>query len=120
MHRDEFPEDTYLGMNRFTAMWHENLLLQEWTPAVPDVEAKLRTGARVADVGCGSGRALIKLAAAFNASSFTGFDVFGPQIGAARANAAGAGLAEIVRFEQADAFGRIGVGDGGCGAVRGC
>jgi hypothetical protein len=42
-----------------------NLLLQQWIPAMPAVQSKLQRGARVADVGCGRGRALIKLAQAF-------------------------------------------------------
>ena len=53
------------GLERFTSMWFENLLTQQWLPAMPDVQAKIERGAQVADVGCGRGRALIKLAQAF-------------------------------------------------------
>jgi 2-polyprenyl-3-methyl-5-hydroxy-6-metoxy-1,4-benzoquinol methylase len=102
VHQHEFPDDTYVGMDRFTAMWHENLLLQEWIPAVPGLEAKLRAGARLADVGCGQGRALIKLAGAFPASTFHGFDVFGPNVERSRENARSAGLDSVLRFEQVD------------------
>jgi tRNA G46 methylase TrmB len=59
-----------------TASWFENLLLQEWIPAVPDVKIKLEKGAIVADAGCGRGRAIIKLAQAFSASRFVGYDIF--------------------------------------------
>jgi 2-polyprenyl-3-methyl-5-hydroxy-6-metoxy-1,4-benzoquinol methylase len=90
-------------MDRFTAMWHENLLLQEWIPAVPDVEAKLQRGARVADVGCGQGRALIKLVERFPRSTFVGYDVFAPNVERAWANARAAGVADRVSFEVADA-----------------
>jgi SAM-dependent methyltransferase len=105
--QDAFPDDTYVGMDRFTAMWHENLLLQEWIPAVPGLQARLERGARVADVGCGQGRALIKLAQAFPKSTYTGFDVFGPNVERARDNARAAGLDHILRFEQVDASGGL-------------
>jgi SAM-dependent methyltransferase len=98
-----YPEDVYVGMDRFTAMWHENLLLQQWIPAIPDVQTKLERGVRVADVGCGQGRALIKLVERFPRSSFVGYDVFAPNIDRAWANARAAGVADRVRFEVADA-----------------
>ena len=40
---------------------------------VPDVKTKLEKGALVADVGCGRGRAIIKLAQAFPNSKFVGY-----------------------------------------------
>ncbi|HXS95872.1 MAG TPA: class I SAM-dependent methyltransferase [Candidatus Limnocylindrales bacterium] len=91
------------GLERFTAGWFENLLLQQWIPAMPDVEVKLRRGATVADIGCGRGRALIKLAQAFPASTYVGFDVFAPAIEQARERAAEAGVADRVQFRQMDA-----------------
>ncbi|MGQ0520537.1 MAG: class I SAM-dependent methyltransferase [Actinomycetota bacterium] len=101
--QDSFPEDVYIGMDRFTAMWHENLLLQQWLPACPDAHAKLEAGARVADVGCGQGRALIRLVQAYPGSEFVGYDVFAPNVERARANADAAGVAGRVRFELRDA-----------------
>ena len=75
-----YTDDFWDGLERFTAGWFENLLLQQWIPAMPDVQAKLERGARVADVGCGRGRALIKLAQAFTESRYIGFDIFPPTI----------------------------------------
>jgi len=97
-----FPESTYHGMDRFTAGWFENLLLQQWIPAVPDVQAKLARGIEVADVGCGRGRALIKLAQAFPASRYVGYDIYAPNVERANANAREAGLADRVSYKQAD------------------
>src|SRR5262249_7448464 len=57
----DYPDATYHGMDRFTAGWFENLLVQEWLPAVPAVKAALYRGIDVADVGCGRGRALIQI-----------------------------------------------------------
>ena len=39
---------------------------------MPDVKAKLEQGALVADVGCGRGRALIKMAQVFPKSRYVG------------------------------------------------
>jgi 2-polyprenyl-3-methyl-5-hydroxy-6-metoxy-1,4-benzoquinol methylase len=91
------------GLERFTAGWFENLLLQRWIPGMPDVETKLKKGAQVADIGCGRGRALIKLAQAFPASRFVGYDVFPPTIELASARAQAAGVADRVTFHQLDA-----------------
>jgi SAM-dependent methyltransferase len=90
------------GLERFTRTWFENLLLQQWIPAMPDVRAHLERGADVADVGCGRGRALIKLAQAFPKSRYVGFDNFGPTVERASANAREAGVADRVRFEERD------------------
>jgi 2-polyprenyl-3-methyl-5-hydroxy-6-metoxy-1,4-benzoquinol methylase len=91
------------GMERFSMGWFENLLTQQWIPAMPDVQAKLEMGALVADVGCGHGRALIKMAQAFPKSRYVGYDVFGPSVDRATANARAAGVADRVKFHQLDA-----------------
>jgi len=91
------------GMERFTMGWFENLLKQQWIPAMPDVRAKLQEGALVADVGCGRGRALIKMAQAFSNSRYVGYDVFQPSVDRATANAKAAGVADRVSFRQLDA-----------------
>lgn len=97
-----YPPQFWEGMSRFTAGWFENLLLQEWIPAMPDVERRLRNGASVADVGCGRGRAVIKLATAFPQSGFVGFDAFAPAVQAASEEARREGAGDRVRFEQRD------------------
>lgn len=91
------------GMERFTAGWFENFLLQEWIPAMPTVQQALERGALVADVGCGRGRALVKLAGAFPASRFVGYDVFAPALERGRELAREAGVEDRVAFEQCDA-----------------
>jgi 2-polyprenyl-3-methyl-5-hydroxy-6-metoxy-1,4-benzoquinol methylase len=91
------------GMERFSMGWFENLLTQQWIPAMPDVQAKLETGALVADVGCGRGRALIKMAQAFPDSRCVGYDMFEPSVDRATANAKAAGVANRVTFRRLDA-----------------
>ena len=77
-----------------TSTWFENLLLQQWIPAMPDVKAHLERGCDVADVGCGRGRGLIKLAQAFSRSRYIGYDNFGPTVARATANAREAGVSD--------------------------
>ncbi len=97
-----FSEGFWEGMERFTGAWFDNLLLQEWIPASPVTTKKLEDGALLADVGCGSGKAVIKLAQAFPSSRFVGYDVFEGQIARATANAEAAGVADRVSFVQID------------------
>lgn len=92
----------YEGMTRFTNGWFENLLTQTWIPAMPEVQAKLERGARVADVGCGYGRAIVKLAQTFPNSRYFGYDVFGPMIDSASAYAREAGVSDGVSFQELD------------------
>lgn len=99
----DFASDTWEGIERFTNGWFNNLLVQQWLPLMPDVQDKLEQGGDVADVGCGHGRALIKLAQAFPTSRYVGFDLLPEQVARARANAAAAGVSDRVRFEQCDA-----------------
>jgi 2-polyprenyl-3-methyl-5-hydroxy-6-metoxy-1,4-benzoquinol methylase len=86
-----------------TAGWFNNLLVQQWLPVMPQVQAKLEQGAQVADVGCGHGQALIKLAEAYPSSRYVGYDVLESSIATARARAAEAGVDDRVRFEALDA-----------------
>jgi SAM-dependent methyltransferase len=98
-----YPDEFWDGLERFSAGWFENLLLQQWIPAMPGVQAKLERGAIVADVGCGRGRALVKLAQAFPQSRYVGFDLFPPTVEQATRNAVKAGVGDRVRFEVRDA-----------------
>ena len=97
------------GLDRMTSSWYENFLLQQWIPSVPAVEAKLKQGSAVAavtsvaDVGCGFGRALVKLAQAYPNSKYVGYDSHAPMIEHASALAEEAGLTDRLHFEQLDA-----------------
>ncbi len=103
-----YHDHFWCGLERFTGSWFENLLVDAWIPAVPDVQAKLQNGAKmanvcaVADVGCGWGRALIKLAKTYPNSHYVGYDLFEPTIVKATANSEKAGVSERVSFKQLD------------------
>src|SRR5579872_1815008 len=88
----QFPEDVQDGIARFTTMWHENLLTQVWLPSIPEAEALLARGADVADIGCGQGKALVKLVQTYPQSRYVGYDALASNIQKARANAAAAGV----------------------------
>jgi SAM-dependent methyltransferase len=78
-------------------------LVEEWLPALDGVVGKLRSGASVADVGCGLGSSTVIMAAAFERSTFVGFDNHEPSIEAARKAAAEVGVNQRARFEVTSA-----------------
>lgn len=90
---------------RFFGAAYRTHLLSEWVPAVPGLEDRLRSGARVADVGCGRGLPLVLLAEAFPQSTFVGYDAHSGSIETARKRAADAGVADRVHFEVAHCHG---------------
>ena len=70
-------------------------------PLAPGPVDELRAGARVADIGCGTGHALVLMAKAFPASTFVGYDLAEDAIERARAEAAAEGLTNVT-FEVRD------------------
>jgi SAM-dependent methyltransferase len=99
----EHDEHVLVGCERFFRPGYLNNLATSWVPALEGVEAKLATGGRVADVGCGHGASTILLAEAYPAATVIGFDADEGSIEAARRRAADAGLVDRVRFEVASA-----------------
>ena len=91
------------GCERFFRPGYLNNLASSWIPALDGVEARLRAGGRVADVGCGHGASTLLLAEAYPESTVIGFDAHQGSIEAARTRATDAGLADRVRFEEATA-----------------
>jgi SAM-dependent methyltransferase len=107
---DEHHPDLFTGTRRFFGPVYRGNLVSTWIPALDGVEDKLATGARVADIGCGQGTALILLAEAYPASTFAGFDYHPESIEVARQAAARAGVSDRVTFEVTDAQGFGGEG----------
>jgi SAM-dependent methyltransferase len=91
------------GTERFFRPGYAANLVSQWLPALEGVEAKLKSGARVADVGCGHGASTLIMAQAYPRSEFIGFDYHEPSIVHAREAAKKAGLEGRVRFEVASA-----------------
>ena len=91
------------GTERFFRPGYAANLVASWIPALDGIEARLKAGASVADVGCGHGASTIIMAQAYPASTFVGFDYHEPSIAHAREAAQKAGLGDRVRFEVASA-----------------
>ena len=64
-------------------------------PLVPGLVDRLKEGIRVLDVGCGSGRILVRLAGLFPKSTFHGLDLSAEAVAAGRAAAGEAGLSNV-------------------------
>lgn len=91
------------GTERFFRPGYAANLVSQWLPALDGVEARLKAGASVADVGCGHGASTIIMAQAYPNSQFVGFDYHEPSIAHAREAAAAAGVGDRCRFEVASA-----------------
>lgn len=100
--QDRYGDDFWCGFERFSRTAFRNNLVQDWIPAMPSVDAALRAGGTVADVGCGNGQALLFLAKGYPEATLVGYDSYAPAIAAANANAQAAGLGERVRYEVCD------------------
>jgi SAM-dependent methyltransferase len=74
-----------------------------WIQALDGVDAKMRAGARVADIGCGHGASAVVLAQAYPEAHISGFDQHGPSIETAKARSAEAGTTGQTTFDIADA-----------------
>jgi len=99
----EHDPGLFHGTERFFRPSYAANLINSWIPPLEGVEARLKAGARVADVGCGHGASTILMAQAFPKSTFIGFDFHGPSIEHARNAAAKAGVSDRVSFDIARA-----------------
>ena len=97
----EHHPDLFEGTERFFRPNYNAHIVSEWIPALEGVGAKMKRGARVADVGCGFGASTIIMAKAYPNSTFIGYDYHEPSIAAARRKAAEAGVSDRVQFEVA-------------------
>jgi len=98
----EHNSDVHVGCERFFRPSYQAYLVDSWLPAV-GLDAQLRQGARVADVGCGHGASTILMAQAFPQSTFVGSDYHPASIKVARQRADEAGVSDRVTFEVASA-----------------
>src|ERR1700733_7692196 len=80
-----------------------NNIAQNWLPALDGIEAKLKSGAKVADVGCGVGFSTLLMAKAFPKSQFVGYDFHAPSVEEANRHAVTHGLGDRVSFKEASA-----------------
>ena len=100
----EHHQCLFHGTERFFRAGYNAHLVGEWLPALDGMVDKLKSGAKVADVGCGHGASTVLLAKAYPKSQFIGYDYHDESIRVASERAAASG-ASNARFEVADASG---------------
>ncbi|MEZ5933501.1 MAG: class I SAM-dependent methyltransferase [Alphaproteobacteria bacterium] len=93
----------FCSVGAFFRPTYANAIGQERLPALDGVDAKLKAGAKVADIGCGVGFSTLLMADAYPESSFVGFDFHEESIAEARSHATGHGSGARGRFETAAA-----------------
>jgi SAM-dependent methyltransferase len=99
----EHHRGLFRGTELFFRPGYAANLVSTWIPSLDGVEAKLKEGAKVADVGCGLGASTILMAQAYPGSTFVGYDYHDGSIEMARQKASEAGVADRVTFEVARA-----------------
>ena len=99
----EHDADLFTGTEKFFRPGYVANLTSAWIPSLEGVEAKLKKGAKVADVGCGHGASTLIMAQTYPKSEFIGFDYHAPSIEHAKKAAKTAGHNGRVKFEQAAA-----------------
>ena len=95
----EHDHGVFHGCARFYRSGYIGNLVQQWIPSLDGVEARLKAGIRVADVGCGHGHSTILMAQAYPKSQFVGYDYHRESIEVARARARAAGVGARCTFE---------------------
>jgi 2-polyprenyl-3-methyl-5-hydroxy-6-metoxy-1,4-benzoquinol methylase len=98
---DAFGPEGARGIERLLAPWFRTQLVPVALPKLEGVMAKLRAGAKVADVGCGAGVALIEMAKVYPQSAFHGYDISRYALARAEANKAQAGVHNVTFHDAA-------------------
>ena len=84
-----------VGIERSFEPWNRHHLIPTVLPALDGVEERLRDGARVIDIGCGAGGAVLMMAEEFPASTFVGYDISEHALTRARERLAETGLTNV-------------------------
>jgi SAM-dependent methyltransferase len=102
---EDYGADIREGIAESNRVMFVNLLGGQWFPAIPDVDARLRSQppARVADVGCGTGNSSIAIAKAYPLVKVEGIDLDAASIEHARIKARDAGVGDRLKFDVRDA-----------------
>ncbi len=101
----DYGHDLHAGQAGMTRPLFVHQLAQEWIPAMPEIDARLRSDppARVADIGMGQGWSSIALARGYPKIAVDGFDLDAASVAAAQRNGREAGMADRVHFQVRDA-----------------
>ena len=99
----EHHHELFVGTERFFRPGYAANLISAWIPSLEGVDERLKSGARVADVGCGLGASTILMAKSYPKSEFAGFDYHDKSIETAKQRAKDADVGECIRFEVSSA-----------------
>jgi 2-polyprenyl-3-methyl-5-hydroxy-6-metoxy-1,4-benzoquinol methylase len=98
----EHSQCCFRGTDRFFRPGYAANLIDAWIPALEGVDARLRDGGKIADIGCGLGSSSRLLAQAYPNTTVHAFDFHGPSIDLAREYAGREGIANV-RFDVCSA-----------------
>ena len=112
---EDYGADGVAALDLINRGVYEHRFTDYWLMSLPEVVAKLQSGGRMLDVGCGSGRVCIAFARKFSSARVFGIDPDARSIERARAAAAGMNIAFEVttteRFAPGEGFDLITICD---------
>jgi SAM-dependent methyltransferase len=97
----EYRPDFTEAQDASWRLLYDGLLIRGFLPAAKGLPERLKSGMRVADIGCGTGHAVNLMAREYPASTFVGYDLGEDAIARARAEAREMGLGNAA-FEAID------------------
>ena len=99
---DDKGDDSVESTESMFRNWYRQVLVPGALPLLDGMVARLEAGCRVADLGCGTGIALIEMAKAFPNSEFHGYEVSALSLARAEKNRAAAGTSNVFFHHVAD------------------
>jgi SAM-dependent methyltransferase len=99
---DAHGRECAAGIARGFEPWMRTYLLPDVVPQLDGVEARLRDGATMADVGCGAGGMALLFAEAFPESRVVGYDISHHALDLARERQAAAGITNVTFLDPRD------------------
>jgi SAM-dependent methyltransferase len=110
---DSHGPEAAIGIERTFEPWMGAHLVPDVLPLLDGVVERLAAGTRVADIGCGSGGAVLHMARAFPASRFTGYEISHHALDRAAERLEASGLVNVAfadpRDEPVPADGSLGL-----------
>lgn len=110
---DSYGPEAAVGIERGFGSWIAAHLVADVLARLDGVVDRLTAGTAVADVGCGTGGAVLEMARAFPASRFAGYDISQHALARAAERLAGSGLGNVAfhdpRREPLPADGSLGL-----------
>lgn len=99
---DDMGQEAARGVERFLAPWFRHALVPVALPALDGVSTKLDAGAKVSDMGCGAGVAVLQMAKAYPQTEFHGYDISRYALERAAENKATWGVDNVTFHNAAD------------------